>query len=329
MPGHRARISSRINAAVVSRRRRLLAAATLLAALAAAAPAQAAKVPTAATAAATDVSYGSATLNGSLNPNASDTSYYFQYGLTQAYGEQTAIADAGAGTKTLKVSVPVTGLQPLTVYFYRLVAVNALGATLGAQRSFLTTRVPLSLQILAAPNPVLYGGTVTVQGTLSGTDNGGREVVLQANPFPYTAGFQDIGNPELTSATGGFSFAVLSVGLATQYRVFTTTTPPVISPVAVEGVSVQVIDHVRRTRRAHFARIFGTVTPAEEGMQVGVLRIEHGRSVLVGGTGLKPLNAGSSTFSLVVPVRRGVYRVLVRVTNGAQISNYGPPLVIG
>jgi hypothetical protein len=30
----------------------------------------------------------------------------------------------------------------------------------------------------------------------------------------------------------------------------------------------------------------------------------------------------------VVRVRRGVYRVLVRVTNGAQISNYGQPLLI-
>jgi hypothetical protein len=30
----------------------------------------------------------------------------------------------------------------------------------------------------------------------------------------------------------------------------------------------------------------------------------------------------------VVRVRRGVYRVLVRVVNGGQISNYGTPLLI-
>jgi hypothetical protein len=35
--------------------------------------------------------------------------------------------------------------------------------------------------------------------------------VLQANPFPYTAGFKTVGNPELTKATGGFSFPVVGL----------------------------------------------------------------------------------------------------------------------
>jgi hypothetical protein len=175
---------------------------------------------------------------------------------------------------------------------------------------------------------VLYGGAVTVQGTLSGTENANREIVLQADQFPFTAGFQDIGNPELTSASGSFSFSVLGLALVTQFRVGTTTSPPVTSPVAVENVAVQVTSHVRRARRRHFARIYGTVTPAENGMQVGILRISRGRGVLVGGTVLTPLNATSSSYSRVVPVKRGVYRVLVRVTDGSQVSNYGQPLLI-
>ena len=64
-------------------------------------------------------------------------------------------------------------------------------------------------------------------------------------------------------------------------------------------------------------------------MQVGILRVTHGHSVLVGGTILRPLNATSSSFSRAIPVRRGIYRVLVRVTSGAQVSNYGPPLLLG
>ncbi len=51
--------------------------------------------------------------------------------------------------------------------------------------------------------------------------------------------------------------------------------------------------------------------------------------MLVGGTGLVRRNATSSRFSLVVPVKPGAYRVLVRVTTGGQISNYGPPMVVG
>jgi hypothetical protein len=299
------------------------------ASLASAVPAQAAPLPDATTGAATSVSYGSATLTGSVDPHGSETSYYFQYGLTSAFGAQTSIADAGAGDAPVKLSLPISGLQPLTVYYYRLVAVSSAGASLGHTEKLLTTKVPLSLQILSSPDPVSYGGTATVQGTLSGTENANREVILQENAFPLTAGFQNVGNPELTTAAGGFSFTVPSLSLVTQFRVTTTTSPAVLSPVAVENVAVIVTSHVTRTRRAHFARFYGTVSPAENGMQVAILRIVHGRGVLVGGTVLKPSSATSSSFSRVARVKRGVYRVLVRVTSGAQVSSYGLPLAIG
>ena len=296
--------------------------------LALAGPAVAAGLPAATTRGAQSVSYGSAVLSGTLNPKGSDTSYYFQYGITRSYGAQTAIADAGAGSRALNVSLPISGLQPITVYHYRLVAVNAAGASIGSDHTLLTTKVPLSLQILSSPNPVIFGGLVTVQGTLSGTNNGGRTVVLQGSTFPFTAGFQNLGNPELTTAGGGFSFIIPGLATATQYRVVTTTTPAVVSPVAVENVAVQVASHIGRSRLAHHIRFYGTVAPAEDGAQVAILRIVHGRGVLVGGTRLVHLDAGHSRFNRPVPTRRGVYRVLVRVTNGAQVSNYGVPLVI-
>jgi hypothetical protein len=313
-----------------SRRTTSFLTATVLAAgaLTLAGAAAAASAPTVSTGAAREIGYGSAVLTGSVDPNGGDASYYFQYGVTKAYGGQTAIADAGSGVHAVSVRLAVTGLQPLSVYHYRLVAVNAAGPSIGGDVSFLTTKVPLSLQILASPNPVVFGGPITVQGTLSGTGNGNREVTLQANAFPFTAGFQNVGNPELTNAAGGFSFPLLGMTQVTQFRVVTSTTPPVISPAAVESVAVSVASHVAPTGRAHFARIFGTVTPAEDGMQVGILRVTHGHGVLVGGTLLRHRNATSSRFSRVVPVSAGVYRVLVRVTAGAQISNYGQPLVI-
>jgi hypothetical protein len=292
------------------------------------ATALAAPLPSVSTGIAREVTYDSAVLTGSVNPQDSATSYYFQYGLTKAYGEQSAIASAGAGTQTVSVRIPISGLQPLTQYHYRLVAVNGAGASTAGDRTFLTTKVPLSLQILSSPNPVLYGGTVTVQGTLSGTDNADRTVVLQADQFPFTAGFVNVGNPELTTSTGSFSFPVLGLAAVTQFRVVTTTSPPVVSPVTVENVAVQIVSHVRRTRRAHFARIYGTVTPAENGVEVGILRIVRGHGVLVGGTVLTQLSATSSKFSRVVPVKPGVYRVFVLLTNGAQVSSYGQPLLI-
>jgi hypothetical protein len=305
------------------------------AALAAAAPdaAGATSIPSAATGGAHNVSYGSATVSGRVQPHGANTSYYFQYGSTRAYGAQTPVGDVPANVRAQKVVAAIGGLQPVTTYHYRLIAVNSRGARTGADRTFTTRKVPLSLQILVAPDPVTFGATATVEGTLSGTGNGNRAVVLQANPFPYTSGFADVGNAELTNPSGGFAFFVPDLLRATQFRVVTTTKSPVTSPVAVEQVAVRVSAHVARARRhhhvrSHHARIFGTVSPAVDGMQVGIMRVKHGHNVLVGGTVARPRNATSSRFSRVVRVHRGLYRVLVRVTNGAQTSNYSSPLLI-
>jgi hypothetical protein len=276
------------------------------------------------------VSYASATLTGSVNPGGLDSSYFFQYGLNKQYGLQTAIADAGHGTHTVRVSLPVTGLQPLTKYHFRLIAVNATGASSGGDGVFTTAKVPLALAVpLVAPNPVVFGATVFVEGTLSGTGSGGVGVVLQASPFPYLQGFTNVGNPELTLASGAFTFPVVGVAQATQFRVVTITSHPVVSPIALESVAVNVTSHVGHTHRRHFARFFGTVMPAEDGAEVAILKIAHGHDVLVGGTHLRHRNAQSSAFSRVVPVAAGAYRVLVRVTNGAQVSNYSRALLIG
>lgn len=327
--GHEAAALRRARRARALRRRIAPPALALIAALAITAPAQAvASKPSVNTGGSKAVTYASATLGGSINPQGSATSFYFQYGPTRAYGGQSAIGSAGAGTKPVPVAVGIAGLQPLTIYHYRLVGVNAVSTTLGADHTFQTTKVPLSLAILASPNPVVFGGPVVIQGTLSGTNNASRQVILQGNAFPFTAGFVNVGNPELTNAAGGFSFTLLGAATSEQFRVVTTTNPPVISPVATESVAVKVSSHVARTRRHGFARIYGTVTPAENGAQVGMLRIIGGHGVLAGGTTLKPHGASSSSFSRVVRVHKGVYRVLVRVVGAGQISNYGQPLLI-
>jgi hypothetical protein len=297
-------------------------------ALAAVPVAASAAAPKATTQGTKDVTYATGTVTGTINPGGEATSYYFQFGPTHAYGGQTGIGSAGAGDKGVPVSVALAGLQPLTVYHYRLVAVNVAGTSFGKDRTFQTTKVPLSLSILSSPNPALYGGPIVIQGTLSGTGNAGRQVILEGRPFPFTAPFAPIGNPELTTGTGSFSFTLLGSPTSMQFQVVTTTKPVVASLVTTENVAVRVSSHLARTRRHGFARVYGTVTPAEDGAQVGILRITHGHGVLVGGTILRHHNTTSSSFSRVVRVHKGVYRVLVRVIGAAQVSNYGQPLLI-
>src|SRR3712207_6114717 len=99
----------------------------LLVAVAMYAPSAAlAEAPGATTTAATNVTFQTATLNGVVNPNKEDTTYYFEYGTTTAYGTKTPSAVEG-GNAGKSVSANITGLTPNTTYHYRLVATNPSG----------------------------------------------------------------------------------------------------------------------------------------------------------------------------------------------------------
>jgi hypothetical protein len=149
---------------------------------------------------ASSITFSSAIVSGGVNAKGQATNYVFQYGTTSAYGAQTPLAPAGNGTITIKVSQAITGLQPATVYHFRVVAISPAGTTDGTDHTFTTKDIPLSLQIVGAPNPVVFGNPFFVEGTLSGTGAASHEIVLQAKPFPYLGGFKDVGNPEVTNS---------------------------------------------------------------------------------------------------------------------------------
>jgi multidrug resistance efflux pump len=72
-----------------------------------------------------------ATLSGTVDPNGSDTTYYFEYGTTMAYGKRTAAEDAGSATDAAQVSAQIGGLKADTAYLFRLVASNGSGTATG------------------------------------------------------------------------------------------------------------------------------------------------------------------------------------------------------
>jgi len=285
--------------------------------------------PSATTSYASGATYSSVTLHGYVNPHGVATGYAFQYGTTAGYGGQTALTPAGKGTNTIKVAQTVTGLQAGTVYHYRIAAVNGAGLTYGKDRTFKTASIPLSLQIAGQPNPVTYGEPFVVEGTLSGTGSANREVQLQSNVYPYTAGFQVVGNPELTSSTGAFSFPYLGLLTNAQLRVVTVGGTIISSPVIAENVAVKVSFHAARTRRRGYVRLYGTVTPAEVGARVGFQLLQPGNSLNQGGTGVVPGTPTTSKFSRTVRVKRaGVYRALVVIDDPAHVYAYSPPIYV-
>ena len=126
-----------------------LIAAVLLVATAVAAPtAMAHQSPAAQTGAATAVDTASATLAGVVDPNGSDTWYFFRYGVDR-YDARTPIARAGDGHDPVAVSAHIEGLSPATTYHVRLVAFSRHGFAAGGDVPF-TTAAPAA----APPPPV-------------------------------------------------------------------------------------------------------------------------------------------------------------------------------
>ncbi len=123
--------------------------------------------PVAVTGSATNVTVTSATLNGTVDPNSRATSWYFEYGTSTSYGSKTAEKNAGAGTSTVNVSAPVSGLTRGRLYHYRLVATSDAGTSRGADQTFSTTTSPTVVTGSAssiAPTSARLNGTVTANG---------------------------------------------------------------------------------------------------------------------------------------------------------------------
>jgi hypothetical protein len=95
--------------------------------------------------AASSVGRTGATLNGTINANNESTTVKFEYGLTASYGttSTTVTADQSpvSGSADTAVSKAVTGLTPNTTYHYRVVGLNATGATNGADMTFTTLTI--------------------------------------------------------------------------------------------------------------------------------------------------------------------------------------------
>src|SRR5581483_406272 len=178
-----------------------------------------------------DPSFTKVTLSGTLNPNGQDTTYKFHIALDQAaLGTNTpptamitprqppAPQPALTGTADIPVTqdYPSTHsqppLQPGTTYYYRLVATNATGSTLGPILSFFTgTVVP--------PPPPKQPPAVTTRPAASVTAHG---AVLQGllNPAGQATSFHfEYG----TTAAYGLSTPPLAAGAGTA--AFPVTTP--------------------------------------------------------------------------------------------------------
>ncbi|HUA03421.1 MAG TPA: hypothetical protein VMB27_05920 [Solirubrobacteraceae bacterium] len=216
-----------------------------------------------------DLGATTATLAGGVYPNGLDTTYYWQYGTTTAYGAQTAPVDMGAGQAPGFATAALAGLAPATTYHYRLVAQNADGTTYGYDSELTTASPP----ILTA-NPSI-GGTARLGQTLSANPGGW---VLAGGSFSYQWQRSPDGGTwtSITGAVGsGYTVADADGGdylrvvvTATNGYGASTATSPALGPVPATSNSTAAPTGPRWTSRPRISSDPGrvgdtlTITPA-------------------------------------------------------------------
>jgi hypothetical protein len=267
-------------------------------------------------------------LEGAVNPAGLATTYYFQYGPSVTYGAATPAAPAGSGTTAVKVGQMVNGL--LVGYHYRIVASNAAGAALGADRVVAPKTLANKVEIPKEPRVAVYGTPFLISGRITGAGSAGRKVVLQTSPFPYLAPFTTVSAPATTNSLGAFAFRVTNLFASAQMRAATLDPRPLYSGVFRVQVAVRVSFHARPSAHAGLTRLYGTVTPAVSG---AVVHIQVAKAVRPGkseketafvsqfSAKVKHATHSFSRFSVVVRLRHtGNYRALVKPKEGALVA---------
>jgi hypothetical protein len=107
----------------------------------------------------------SATLNGSLNPNGSTTSVYFQFGPTTSYGLTTPVQTQTGNTVRL-ISANISGLLASHVYHFRIVAHNNGGTSFGSDRTFTTLSPTGPPAVITSPATLIASFSAMLNGSL-------------------------------------------------------------------------------------------------------------------------------------------------------------------
>ena len=79
-----------------------------------------------------------ATLTATIDPNTIGTQYYFEYEPNGTFALRTAPVSLGASLDPRQVTAEIPGLEPGTLYNYRIVASSPAGLSVGPAQSFQT-----------------------------------------------------------------------------------------------------------------------------------------------------------------------------------------------
>jgi len=88
------------------------------------------------------VSSSTAELAGLVTPNGASATYWFDYGTSTAFGNESSAQAIGSGYSSISATGFISGLSANTSYYYRLSAKNKFSTVNGAMYSFQTNNNP-------------------------------------------------------------------------------------------------------------------------------------------------------------------------------------------
>ena len=97
--------------------------------------------PVVSTLTASNITASSGTMDASVNPNGSTTTYWFKYGATTGYGSSTITNSLPSGAGATIVTNVMTNLLQGTTYHYQINASSAASTAAGSDKSFTTLAV--------------------------------------------------------------------------------------------------------------------------------------------------------------------------------------------
>jgi hypothetical protein len=202
--------------------------------------------PAAVTGAAQGIGPDTAQLTGSIDTHGRATTWWFEYGTSTKYGKATTHRSGGSKAGAQTVVAVASGLAATTTYHYRLVATSDAGTTRGADQTFTTTGVSITL----AAHQVVFGGRIRLTGSVP-TRTAGEQVIIFSKPYGIGS-FRSVATV-LTGADGTWTY-LARPRIATAYE---ASWRGGLSPAVSVGVHPRV--GITRYRNGHF---FVTVSGA-------------------------------------------------------------------
>jgi phosphodiesterase/alkaline phosphatase D-like protein len=201
-----------------------------------------------------DYTTSGVTLSGTVGPReGGSTTYHFEYGTTESYGASTPESPpVGSDNGTYPASAELTGLEPGTLYHYRLVATSPAGVREGKDQTFTTVPLlptvdstsasdvaPTTATLTAMINPG-NGATLVIFDYGPGLSYGSRTLPTEATPAD---GADHPLSAQLTGLTPGTTYHYRAVainfnGVATGAdETFSTPDAPIVGGGSATGVT--------------------------------------------------------------------------------------------